>query len=52
MTVQGVDLDVPRGKSLEVHFPRGWLRAHPLSLADLAQEVDFLKAVGFRLRVY
>jgi exopolyphosphatase/guanosine-5'-triphosphate,3'-diphosphate pyrophosphatase len=43
---------VPRGKSLELHFPRGWLRAHPLTVADLAQEVDFLKAVGFRLRVY
>jgi exopolyphosphatase/guanosine-5'-triphosphate,3'-diphosphate pyrophosphatase len=43
---------VAKGKSLEVHFPRGWLRAHPLTIADLGQEVDFLKAVGFRLRVY
>jgi exopolyphosphatase/guanosine-5'-triphosphate,3'-diphosphate pyrophosphatase len=41
-----------RAKSLEVHFPRGWLRAHPLTIADLGQEVEFLKAVGFRLRVF
>jgi exopolyphosphatase/guanosine-5'-triphosphate,3'-diphosphate pyrophosphatase len=43
---------VPKGRSLELHFPRGWLRAHPLTIADLGQEVDFLKPVGFRLRVY
>jgi exopolyphosphatase / guanosine-5'-triphosphate,3'-diphosphate pyrophosphatase len=43
---------VPRGKSLELHFPRGWLRAHPLTLADLGQEVDFLRPVGFRVRVF
>ena len=42
----------PRGRSLEIRFPRGWLREHALTMADLAQEVDFLKAVGFRLRVF
>ncbi len=41
----------PKGRSLELRFPRGWLREHALTRADLAQEVDFLKAVGFRLRV-
>ncbi|MBS0396013.1 MAG: exopolyphosphatase, partial [Proteobacteria bacterium] len=41
----------PRGRALEVRFPRGWLRAHALTRADLEQEVDFLKAAGFRLRV-
>ena len=40
-----------RGRSLEVRFPRGWLTEHPLTRADLQQEVDFLKAVNFRLRV-
>jgi exopolyphosphatase/guanosine-5'-triphosphate,3'-diphosphate pyrophosphatase len=40
-----------KGRSLEVRFPRGWLREHALTRADLAQEVDFLKGVGFRLRV-
>lgn len=43
---------VARGRSLEAHFPRGWLKEHPLSVADLAQEVEFLRVAGFRLRVY
>jgi exopolyphosphatase/guanosine-5'-triphosphate,3'-diphosphate pyrophosphatase len=42
----------PRGRTLEVRFPRGWLRAHALTRADLEQEVDFLKAAGVRLRVF
>ena len=41
-----------RGRSLEAHFPRGWLKEHPLSLADLSQEVEFLRLAGFRLRVF
>ena len=46
-----IDL-TPLGRSLEVRFPRGWLTEHPLTRADLVQEVDFLKAAGFRLRVF
>jgi len=42
----------PRGRSLEVNFPRGWLREQALTRADLLQEVDFLRPVGFRLRVF
>ena len=42
----------PKGRSLELRFPRGWLSEHALTRADLDQEVDFLKAVDFRLRVY
>jgi len=42
----------PRGRSLEVRFPRGWLTEHPLTRADLVQEVDFLKAVSFRLHIF
>ena len=42
----------PKGRSLEVRFPRGWLTEHALTRADLVQEVDHLKAVGFRLRVF
>ena len=41
-----------RGRSLEAHFPRSWLKEHPLSLADLSHEVEFLRVVGFRLRVF
>ena len=39
-------------KSLEVRFPARWLREHPLSSADLQQEVDYQRASGFRLRVF
>ncbi len=39
-------------KSLELHFPARWLKDHPLTSADLQQEVDYLRAVGLRLRVF
>lgn len=38
--------------SLEVVFPGRWLQEHPLTSADLQQETDYLRAVGFRLRVF
>jgi exopolyphosphatase/guanosine-5'-triphosphate,3'-diphosphate pyrophosphatase len=40
-----------RGRSLEIVFPRGWLEAHPLTLADIENEIEYLKPAGFRLRV-
>jgi exopolyphosphatase / guanosine-5'-triphosphate,3'-diphosphate pyrophosphatase len=40
-----------KAKSLEVEFPRRWLDDHPLTSADLDQEAEYLKAIGFRLRV-
>jgi exopolyphosphatase/guanosine-5'-triphosphate,3'-diphosphate pyrophosphatase len=39
-------------RSLEMRFPPGWLRDHPLTSADLQQEVDYLRLSGFRLRVF
>ena len=39
-------------KSLEAHFPARWLKDHPLTSADLQQEVDYLRAAGVRLRVF
>ena len=39
-------------KSLEVQFPRAWLKDHPLTSADLQQEVEYLRLAGFRLRVF
>jgi len=39
-------------RSLEVRFPGRWLKDHPLTSADLQQEVDYLRASGFRLRVF
>ena len=40
-----------RGKSLRLVFPARWLRDHPLTLADLQQEVQYLRAVRVRLVV-
>ncbi len=37
-------------RMLELKFPQRWLEEHPLTLADLEQESELLKAVGFRLR--
>ena len=39
-------------KSLELLFPARWLPDHPLTSADLQQEVDYLRAAGLRLRVF
>ena len=41
-----------RTDSLEIRFPPGWLDDHPLTLADLHSEIEHLKSVGFRLRVF
>ncbi|MHB8453761.1 MAG: exopolyphosphatase [Acidiferrobacterales bacterium] len=38
-------------RSLRVHFARGWLRRQPLTQADLAQEVVWLRSAGLRLEV-
>jgi exopolyphosphatase/guanosine-5'-triphosphate,3'-diphosphate pyrophosphatase len=39
-----------RIRMLELKFPARWLDDHPLTRADLEQESDLLKAVGFRLK--
>jgi exopolyphosphatase/guanosine-5'-triphosphate,3'-diphosphate pyrophosphatase len=43
---------IARVDALEVRFPPGWLDDHPLTVADLQGEIEHLKAVGFRLRVF
>lgn len=45
-----IDL-VPKRDSLDLKFPPGWLDSHPLTETDLAQEVELLKSLDFRLRV-
>jgi exopolyphosphatase/guanosine-5'-triphosphate,3'-diphosphate pyrophosphatase len=40
-----------KGRSLEIAFPKGWLDAHPLTATDLENEIEYLKAGNFRLRV-
>jgi exopolyphosphatase/guanosine-5'-triphosphate,3'-diphosphate pyrophosphatase len=39
-------------RALELRLPPRWLRDHPLTTADLQQEIDYLKPHGFRLRVF
>lgn len=41
----------PKGRSLEAGFPRGWLDDHPLTATDLENEIEYLKAASFRLKV-
>ncbi|HUQ09487.1 MAG TPA: exopolyphosphatase [Steroidobacteraceae bacterium] len=41
-----------RPDSLEIRFPPDWLDDHPLTVADLQSEIEHLKSVGFRLRVF
>jgi exopolyphosphatase/guanosine-5'-triphosphate,3'-diphosphate pyrophosphatase len=43
---------IARGRALTVEFPRGWLKDHPLTVADLMLEVEYWKAAGLRLRVF
>lgn len=38
-------------RSLELKLPRTWLEQHPLSVADLDQERDHLKALGLKLQL-
>lgn len=38
-------------RSLQLAFPSRWLADHPLTRADLQQEMQYLRAVGLRLQV-
>lgn len=40
-----------KGRSMEIAFPRSWIEDHPLTAADLEQEIEFLKGAGFRLKI-
>ncbi|MEO7775049.1 MAG: exopolyphosphatase [Steroidobacteraceae bacterium] len=39
-------------RALEVRFPARYIREHALTVADLQQEIEHLKAHGVRLRVF
>jgi exopolyphosphatase/guanosine-5'-triphosphate,3'-diphosphate pyrophosphatase len=41
-----------RNRTLEMRFPAKWLKEHPLTVADLQQEIDYLSAHNIRLRVF
>lgn len=38
-------------RKLEIRFPPGWLEAHPLTAADLLEEIELLRTGDFELRV-
>jgi exopolyphosphatase / guanosine-5'-triphosphate,3'-diphosphate pyrophosphatase len=40
-----------KGRSIEIGFARGWIEDHPLTAADLEQEIEFLKVAGFRVKL-
>jgi exopolyphosphatase / guanosine-5'-triphosphate,3'-diphosphate pyrophosphatase len=40
-----------KGRSLEMGLPRGWVDDHPLTMTDLENESEYLKSIGFRLKV-
>jgi exopolyphosphatase/guanosine-5'-triphosphate,3'-diphosphate pyrophosphatase len=40
-----------KGRTLRLTLTKSWLRAHPLTLADLEDESRLLQDAGFRLRV-
>ena len=50
VALPGINLR-PKGRTLELAFPKGWLDEHPLSAADLETEIDYLKAAAFKLKV-
>jgi exopolyphosphatase/guanosine-5'-triphosphate,3'-diphosphate pyrophosphatase len=39
-----------KSRTLDLAFPKGWLEANPLTAADLEQETEYLKVIGFKLR--
>jgi len=40
-----------RERKLTLSFPSGWLEQHPLTCADLEYEVEYLKAVDYKLKL-
>ena len=44
-------VDVEQAGSMELAIPADWLEGHPLTAADLEQEVELLAAAGYELRI-
>lgn len=42
---------VVEGDELKLTLPKGWLAEHPLTEADLLQEVDYLQRINLRLMI-
>jgi exopolyphosphatase/guanosine-5'-triphosphate,3'-diphosphate pyrophosphatase len=52
-----VDTELPhialhgKEQGLDLHIPADWLEQHPLTLNDLEQEAEYLRAIKFDLTV-
>ena len=50
------DIAVPRlrsdGEHYRIDFEKGWLKAHPLTLADLEQECSYFNSASLKLSVH
>ena len=50
------DIAIPRlrsdGEHYRIDFDKGWLKAHPLTLADLEQESSYFQNAGLKLSVH
>ncbi len=42
---------VPAEKGATLILPKGWLKDHPLTKADLMQETNYLKVITFKLKI-
>ncbi|MBI2801358.1 MAG: exopolyphosphatase [Gammaproteobacteria bacterium] len=41
---------VVEGTTLKLNFPKGWLDSHALVSADLEQEANYVKSIGYKLK--
>jgi exopolyphosphatase/guanosine-5'-triphosphate,3'-diphosphate pyrophosphatase len=39
-------------RTLVARFPARWLKDHPLTIADLQREAEYLKDAGLRLKIF
>jgi exopolyphosphatase/guanosine-5'-triphosphate,3'-diphosphate pyrophosphatase len=46
-----LELQLDESLAMLLHIPKAWLSAHPLTAADLEQEVELLQAAGYELRI-
>jgi exopolyphosphatase/guanosine-5'-triphosphate,3'-diphosphate pyrophosphatase len=43
-------VDLKAGKrSLDLEFPKAWMERHPLTVADLEREAEYLQSIDFKL---
>jgi exopolyphosphatase/guanosine-5'-triphosphate,3'-diphosphate pyrophosphatase len=51
IAMPGIRVDFERDSVMKLAIPGGWLEDHPLTAADLEQEVELLATAGYKLRI-